>query len=198
MSSYVDWADVDAAAVDMAGNHRKFESFGWHDRPEDSDKWAIVYTHNRDSDLLAQSNADAIGEIMEPFVESEDVVPERHSHWACGWVDGYSIRVFDDNGNVTDAFRAWCEVQERINNYPLLNEEDHSRREYEAALESITQEGRRMLVDGAAEDWAEQVFSWLWENNQRELENRDGNGACPSEESVREALDELGLLDEES
>lgn len=42
------------------------------------------------------------------------------------------------------------------------------------------------------DDWAEQVFSWLWDNNQAAVENRDDQGACPSEEEVQEAARELG------
>ena len=59
---------------------------------DDPDNWAIIYTHNRDSGLLDQSNADAIAEAMEPFTDGDDpdVVMESHDHWAVGHVDGFS------------------------------------------------------------------------------------------------------------
>ena len=58
--------------------------------------WSIVYTHNRDSGLLDQCNAEVIAESLKPFSEAEDpdVVFESHSHWAVGHVDGFSIRVY--------------------------------------------------------------------------------------------------------
>ena len=59
-----------------AGNWRKFDSFAWFDQPDDADNWYIFYTHNRDSDLLTQSNAEQIDKAMKPFVESGDARAE--------------------------------------------------------------------------------------------------------------------------
>ena len=99
---------LEEAAKVAAGNWRKFESFAWHRARDldDADNWAIVYTNNRDSGLLDQSNAAAIDKAMEPFTEADDpdVVAEHHHHWACGWIDGYSIRVYR-NGQITEAFK---------------------------------------------------------------------------------------------
>lgn len=97
--------DLEAAAKAAAGNWREFVCFAWHRRPDDADNWTIVYSHNRDSDLLDQSNAAAIDKAMEPFLGG-DVVVEHHHHWACGWIDGYSIRVFR-RGRITKAFRTY-------------------------------------------------------------------------------------------
>ena len=89
---------LEDAAKEAAGNWQKFESFCWYRESEieDPDNWAIIYTSNRDSGLLDQSNAEAIAEAMEPFSETDDpdVVFESHNHWACGHVDGFSIRVY--------------------------------------------------------------------------------------------------------
>lgn len=192
----IDWSDIEDAAHDMAGNHLRFECFAWHDRPDDSEDWCIVYSHNRDSGLIEQSNAAAIEAELQRYLEAEvpDVLPEHHGHWACGWIDGFAIRVYRD-GQITEAFRTWCRLQEQLADYPLLDEEDYSRREYEAALDSIRQEGRGLVVDEAPDDWPAEVFSWLWENDQSELENTDDQGAYPSRESIRAALIELELLD---
>src|SRR5262245_41147296 len=133
----IDWSDVEGAAKEMAGNHQRFDSFAWHDRPADDDKWTIVYTRNRDSRLLEESNAEAIDRELGPLFKSGDIVPEHHGHWACGWIDGYAIRVYDDTGAITPAFRRWCELCEQLADYPVLDEEDYSRREYEATLENI-------------------------------------------------------------
>src|SRR4051794_12358097 len=96
---------IEDAAREAARNWQEFECFCW-DRARDlgnPDDWAILYTHNRDSRLLAMSNADAITEAMTPFSEADDpdVVFESHSHWAVGHVDGFSIRVYQD-GVITD------------------------------------------------------------------------------------------------
>jgi len=183
--------DLETGAREARGNWQKFDSFGWHDRPEDGAEWAIVYTHNRDSDLLDQSNADAIDKALAPFTEGDnpDVRAEHHGHWACGWIDGYAIRVYR-NGQITEAFRAYHELAARLADYPILDEEDHSRREYEATLENLRNEG---FADCYAppEEWAGEVFSWLWDHNQSAVENRDGNGGYASKAEIAEALDGL-------
>ena len=65
---------LEDAAKEAAGNWQRFESFVWFRDSEiaDPDNWAIIYTHNRDSGLLDQSNADAIAEAMEPFTNGDD------------------------------------------------------------------------------------------------------------------------------
>jgi hypothetical protein len=146
---------------------------------------------------LAQSNSAAINEAMEEFLEADepDIVPEHHRHWACGWVDGYAIRVYEDQGEPTEAFKAWCDIQAALENYPVLDEEDYSEREYEATIENIGNELHYADRDDEyqiPDDAAEQVFGWLWDNNQSAVENRDDQGGYPSAEEIREAFDGLG------
>lgn len=192
---------ISEKAPEAAGNWRKFDSFGWHAEPEEHpEDWCIVYTSNRDSDLLDQSNAAAIEKEMARFQEGDDpdVVSESHSHWAVGHVDGYAIRVYrrgpdGERGETTEAFAAWCELALALEDYPVLDDEDHSRREYEATLENIEQAGRRFLHDDAPEDWAGQCFSWFWEHDQRAVENCDGNGGYPSDDQIQAAMLALGL-----
>lgn len=188
---------LEEAAVKSAGNWRKFESFCW-DRSynlEDADQWTIAYTHNRDSGLLDEANAEAIAGEMEKFDESGDLFYERHSHWACGWIDGYAIRVYKD-GQITPAFEAYYNLMKSLEDYPVLDEEDYSRREYEATLENIREQGGFVsrgydyeLPDG---DWDKDVFSWFWENDQRAVENTDDRGGYPTEEQMISAFDGLG------
>ena len=120
---------LEDAAKEAAGNWQRFESFCWFRESEiaDPDNWAIIYTHNRDSGLLDQSNADAIAEAMEPFTEGDDpdVVMESHDHWAVGHVDGFSIRVYR-NGEITEAFKTYHDLMEQMDGYPVLDEEDYS------------------------------------------------------------------------
>lgn len=188
----IDWSDVETAAQELADNHAEFDSFAWWERPEDDERWAVVYVCNRDSGLIDQSNASVVEQEMAQF--EDDVIAQRHSHWACGWVDGYVIRVYRPGGSITDAFRRYCELRERMEDYPLLDEEDYSRREYEAAIENIKDGARRLVADDAPEGWEEQVYSWLSDNTANE-ENTDDQGAYPSEESLRDALLALDLID---
>lgn len=191
-AAHLDWSDVEVAAKEMAGNHREFACFAWWGEPEDSDNWAIVYTHHRDSGLLDQSNADAIAKCLEPF--DEDVISQRHNHWAVGHIDGYVIRVFRENGTITEAFLRYCELMDRMSDYPVLDEEDYSRREYEATLDNIREAGRRFVSDEAPDGWEGEAFSWFWDNCQGAIENRDDQGGYPSDDEMKEALGALGFL----
>ena len=187
---------LEEAAKEAAGNWQKFESFCWHRARDldDADNWAIVYTNNRDSGLLDQSNAAAIEKAMEPFTEGDDldVVAEHHHHWACGWIDGYSIRVYR-NGQITEAFRKYHELAERLANYPILDEEDYSSREYEATIENLPDAAWKLKNEyELPEGWESEVFSWFWENDQGAVENRDDQGGYPSEDQLRAAFEALG------
>lgn len=186
MTTTIDWSNPEAAAKVCVANWREFDSFGWHGRPDDADRWAIFYTVNRDSGLADQSNACAIEKEMARHLNvdgSPDVRAERHGHWACGWVDGWAIRVFGPDGSVTDAFRSYCAIRIQLEQYPILDETDYSNREY----------------DAAPEDWARQVFELIWNEPdfEGELDNKDDTGATPSEEAIKWALGELELLDED-
>ncbi len=190
-------ADIERAAREAAGNWRSFQCFAWsrgYAELDDPDNWAIVYTHHRDSGLLDESNAEAIAEAMRPFVEADtenpDVYEEHHSHWAVGWIDGYAIRVFRD-GEITDAFRAWFDLNQQLDDYPVLDEEDYSNREHEATLENIESAALGMDYD-LPEGWESEVFSWLWEHDQSAVENQDDQGGYPTQEQLDAAFDALG------
>jgi hypothetical protein len=187
---------LEDAANQAAGNWRKFECFVWHRQSEiaDPEKWAIMYTHHRDSGLLDQSNASAIEKTLEPFTigDDVDVVFERHFHWAVGHIDGFSIRLYR-NGAITEAYRTYRKLQERIADYPVLDEEDYSSREFEATLDNIKDTAWRLknefdLPDG----WEGEAYDWLSENYCRATENRGDQGGCPSEDELKEAFDSLG------
>lgn len=190
--------NLEEAARKAAGNWRDFNSFVWfRDRElEDSEQWAIIYTSHRDSTLLDQSNAAAITEAMEPFTEGDDpdLVFESHSHWAVGHIEGFSLRVFDQNGEITPAFRAYHEFAERLADYPVLDDEDYSRRGYEATLENIADAACKVKQEYVLPDgWESEAYSWLSDNDPSEIEDKDDRGGYPSEESLRAAFDALGF-----
>jgi hypothetical protein len=184
------------AAKQAAGNWKSWTCFVWFRESDiaDPDNWSIVYTHNRDSGLLDQSNAEQIAKALEPFTSGHDpdVVMESHSHWAVGHVDGFSIRVYRD-GEITDAFRVYHDLCERLDAYPILDEEDYSRRESEATLDNIGDAAWRLkhefhLPDG----WEGDAYSWLSDNRPSSVENRDDQGGYPEAADLRASFDALG------
>ena len=196
MSTTIGGLKTEDAARELAGNWRRFTCFIW-DRArdlDDADAWAIIYTHNRDSGLLDVSNSAAIAGALRSFAEEDDpdVVFESHSHWAVGHVDGFSVRVYRD-GEITDAFRTYHGLAERLADYPILDEGDYGEREYVATVENIADAAWRLkggydLPDG----WEGDVYSWLSEHRQRAVENRDDQGGYPEESDLRSALEALG------
>ena len=183
----------DAARV-AAGNWQEFHCFIWNRQPKDADKWAIIYTHNRDSGLLDQSNASIIEKTLQPFTKGNnpDIVFESHSHWAVGHVDGFSIRVYK-RGKITKAFREYHKLAKRLDDYPILDEEDYSNREYEATFENIADAAWRLKNEyDLPKDWQSAVYSWFADNAYSAIENVDDQGGYPSEEQLREAFCDLG------
>ena len=194
----IDWSDVEAAARQLAGNWRDFDCFAWQRGYDldDADRWAILYTSDRDSGLLAQSSHAEIAKLLAPFTEGDDsdVVAESHSHWAVGHVDGFSIRVFGKDGGITEAFEEFCCIKEKLEDYPILNESDYSEREYEATLENY-RSGMWATAKELPAGWECEGSRWFGDNgHDRYTENRDDQGGWAPKGQITEALRELGLL----
>jgi len=189
---------IESTAKEMAGNWRKFSCFAWNRAYdlEDADNWMIWYTSGRDAGLLAQSNHNEVASLLKPFADGDDpdVVSESHSHWAVGSLAGWSIRVYSNDGQITDAFRAYCDIKDRLEGYPVLNESDYSEREYNATLENYRSEMwdmEKQLPHG----WASEVYSWFSDNgHDRYTDNSDDQGGYAPKEAIIDALHELGML----
>lgn len=124
-------------AKTLAGNHERFDSFAWGDRPEDGKNWTLVYTVNRDSDALDRSNDRVLAEELAPFVgwrgDGAECERQRHAHWACGWIEGYAIKVRDEVGAFTKPFLVYVEHLLALADYPIRSDDDFSEMEQEEA-----------------------------------------------------------------
>ena len=188
---------VEEAAEKAASNWRDFSCFWWIRAreiaaPED---WAIIYTHNRDSGLLDQSNASVIAKAMKPFADTDDpdVVFESHSHWAVGArrrIQYPGVQI----GEITPTFQRYHELATAMEEYPILDESDYSEREYEATLDNIPIAGWRLQNEyELPDDWVGQVYSWFSDNDQSAIENTDDQGGWPTENQLAEAFSALGF-----
>jgi hypothetical protein len=201
-------ASGDDIAYDLAeklvGNWQKFESFGWGGRPDENpENWTIVYTSNRDSGLLDKANEKVIEEIMGQFPEDQ-VVAERHGHWAVGHVDGYSIRVYEPDGSLTPAFKAWAEIQASLESYPILDEHIYSEMEWEAAVENckyavpsrlnnypnerVQDHWNEVMDDDAA---AASFMDWARDNDPNDMQSSDDQGYYPRDNVIDEWIEEV-------
>jgi hypothetical protein len=119
---------------------------------------------------------------------------ESRLHWAVGHVDGFSIRVNRDR-EITEAFRAYHGLMERLAAYPVLDESEYRRREYDAALENIEDAAWRFestynLHDG----WEAEVYEWLSSHRPGAVANKDDRGAYPSERDLQDVIIAMGYV----
>lgn len=95
----------------------------------DRQNWRVLYSRNRDSGILAESNWHAVIASLEA-IDPDGEHHETHSfgHWACGWIE---IVIVDPEHEdlATDAGEIACALA----NYPVLDDDDYSRREMEEA-----------------------------------------------------------------
>ncbi len=104
--------------------------FDCHIGLDEREHWAVAPVgRNRDSGCLDNSNFDQFIEGLGG--ESDTVEIHRFGHWGHGW---FEIVIFDP-GDKTTAQAAY-DMADALADYPVLNEDDLSRREYEEFQEA--------------------------------------------------------------
>lgn len=159
-------------AAALADNWRRYSGFAWSGPPDDG-RWCLVYTRHRDAELLNQVNAEVIDEELAEHL-GPDLQREHHTHWAWGWLDGYALRVYDDQGAVTVAFAKWHQLQSSLEAYSCLDEERYGRRQDEALRRRLTDLARQ---EDRPEPDLDRACRWLFDqaadlNQPSELELR--------------------------
>ncbi len=197
----MNFRDVEILPNDIREALERPDSFIFHSNDE---KWFSTWSlgpvmRTRDSSLLDESNAGALLSALEDAERDGEIEPDsweviRCNHWAVGWVDHLAFRVILDDGAPSNVFRFLTGWNDMLAEYPVADEEDYSRREYDEAIETIEMFGRHVIVDKAPEGWPALVFSWLWEHSE-ECFNGDEN--TPSEQHIKTALTALGLAEDD-
>lgn len=180
--------DYQAEAEEAVKDTANLKDFSYRGEVDLGRTWAITFSKHRDSGLLQQANFDTVKADLEKRFP-KDVSNEQFSHWAVGWIDHLLVRMLDRKGKVTKAGKAALEWKDREKDYPVLDDEDYSRRELEATFDNIKSTG------SLDESTAQQVYDWLSENDHGAVENRDDQGGSPSEEQIETALKALGLME---
>jgi hypothetical protein len=92
---------------------------------EDRQDWLVApCAVNRDSDILSEVN----WEVQEREISAagEDFEIHRFGHWACGWFEIMIVKPNSDCANVAE------ELEECLENYPILDENEFCDRERKA------------------------------------------------------------------
>lgn len=113
----------------------------------EEDGWGRAFGVHRDSDALERSNWQVITEDMrERF--PDHFTTESASHWLVGWVETGRVRVLEDpsqeiaEDNLTDAFRAVLDWKEKLDGYPVADEEHYSELEWTDFREWVESEAK--------------------------------------------------------
>jgi len=95
--------------------------------------WLIACSIHRESDCLSRSNFDTFKKSLESLPEVKNwqgefapVTIERFSHWAVGWIDYLII-----DPECMPAVALADSLLEKLDSYPVLNEDDFSAKEQE-------------------------------------------------------------------
>lgn len=98
-------------------------------------------------DALAMSNYDAALRILAEHVDSGDVTEDTVGRSGRTWLKVLSFRVYDEDGNITQAWKdAVDNVFLPLKDYPILDEDDYSEREWNLFGEEMR------FIFGAAAD----------------------------------------------
>lgn len=186
---------TDEWAAEMAGNWKEFGSFYWSGEPaEDGHLWAHMGLSHRDSDCRGESNAASLLAIMREEHgdnEGETWREECHGHWAVGHVDVLTFKALtcdaSEGGVATPEAITLHGICAALEEYPVLDDEDCSQREYDCALEMI-HAAVRFPEDPPCEEWAEEVFSWLFDHYSDEVCSPE---ACFDYKHAQEAAEAL-------
>jgi len=122
----------------------------------DYTEYYVIYARTRDSDNLVNSNYAAFVDILKEYPIEENTF----RHWACGWVEAIMIH----EENITDEFKLRInDIYHYLEQYPVLDDEDYSRREYDEALEAIENASNGLTKTDIPDSWREEVFTALWD-----------------------------------
>lgn len=104
-------------------------------------------SRHRDSDILTESNWKSQWKDLSPLradVDSDDIQSPKivlESHWAVGWVEWVAIH--ESNA---EALRVADELAASLESYPVLDEESHSRMEWDEYADSWGSYGCRDFI----------------------------------------------------
>lgn len=142
------------------------------EHPDRGDWFVVPVSRNRDSEILEESNFDAALKILGG--ESATVEVHRFGHWGPGWFE--IILVHPDREKDVQ------EIQDGLEDYPVLDEDGYSEREHEENLEAIRDRLGRYVPSGFPEGWVEAIAKDLF----------DVQSACRSEDwSEEEGIEHL-------
>ena len=137
---------------------------------DDRQDWLVVpCSRTRDTGPFEESNFETALDMLGG--ESESVEVHRFGHWGPGWFELILV------APGSDAAKKAEDIESSLENYPVLDDEDLSRREYDDFLESWDSWARRDFVKFLASEFltsqaaarledvdSDKLFEFYWEH----------------------------------
>lgn len=135
--------------------------FDSHIELKDREDWLVLdLGQTRDSNCLSYSNFEAAQKILGDKIPGnkeycEHVEVHRFGHWGPGWFEIILIH--------PSLEAIGQEIEDRLEDYPVLDEEDFSAREHEEECESWDSWGRNDLIKLLQKEFclSESTVNWL-------------------------------------
>lgn len=90
------------------------------------------------SDALSESNLAAATTLLADHIATGDVTEDTVGRSGRTWLRMLTVRVYDDAGNLTQAWRDFVDrVYTPLQDYAILDESDYQQREYDNYVEQI-------------------------------------------------------------
>jgi len=104
--------------------------------------WGLLLLVSRDTSecSVEASNFAVMEKRFKKFLTGKNpsLKEVRITHWACGWIDGFGIKVYQDKGKkFTKAFLELIKIQQELERYSVLDDDDYFERRYKFACESV-------------------------------------------------------------
>ena len=155
-------------------NFSNFDNFAMFNRDK-FNGYGIVYLKNRDSGPLEESNYAVVLNELAGLAGWEYF---SAGHWGVGYVDGFAV-IYN-----SPAWAKIIELLDRMNDYPILDEDDFNQREFGNYRETVESYYMRDCTKKIAENFGyeitDEVFWTLWDywmeetNGDYNADNIDG------------------------
>ena len=136
------YVEVEVAAKALAGNWQNWRSFVWFgsdDYPDSQNIMLGYIVNNMESSAVDHANYITVRKALEPYLGMfEDETKTADNFGSSFWgqkdaFNGFMVRVYDSDGNITDAFKAIFELSQDYLDGEYLDEDDFKvaeRKEY--------------------------------------------------------------------
>lgn len=178
---------------------KKPDDFGYWGYEDMFKTWGFAgHDQSRDSNIMEKSNFKVItGDLMNQY--PNDFRIETFAHWAVGSVDRLICRILIDEtkgcdeDNITESFKASMNWHNRINDYPIADEDYYYEKLQDEAIDCINNmEDYLLLVTNTEEDgWAEKIYYTL--TNDLNFEFDVDAEQYPNDNKILEAVLKSGL-----